>query len=141
MGEGKIWGNTQCSPLSCSKLICAFDDEPCESIADIKEQLAEKDAKIESLKKDVEHQAFEIAAYHRDERRSHTTTGLVLKSHLDMAHARLAEKDAMIAQLLNVLPDSTHEEDETWDWCWDALSSDAQDLVKSARHAALREEE
>ena len=54
---------------------------------------------------------------------------------------QLAEKDAMIAQLLNVLPDSTHEEDETWNWCWDALSSEAQDLVKSARHAAQREEE
>ena len=34
--------------------------------------------------------------------------------------------------LLDCLPDSIYD-DESWGWCWDELSDDAQDLVKDAR--------
>lgn len=34
---------------------------------------------------------------------------------------------------LSALPDSYHEHDKSWGWCWDELSSDAQDYVKEIR--------
>ena len=42
----------------------------------------------------------------------------------------------VIVQLLNHLPDSDVHDDETWNWCWDELSCNAQDAVKAARRSA-----
>lgn len=44
---------------------------------------------------------------------------------------------AMIELLLNVLPDSDHKNDSSWDWCWEELSSEAQEEVKKVRRIAL----
>lgn len=34
---------------------------------------------------------------------------------------------------LTALPDSYHEHDKSWTWCWDELGSDAQESVKKIR--------
>ncbi len=39
--------------------------------------------------------------------------------------------------LLDHLPDSVHSDDESWDWCWNELSGNAQEEVKQVREAAL----
>ncbi len=41
----------------------------------------------------------------------------------------------VIRQLMAALPDSMHDDDDSWIWCWDELSEQAQDLVKAARRA------
>ena len=46
---------------------------------------------------------------------------------------RCALRDA-----LAVLPDSRHGDDESWRWCWEELSGDAQDEVKRVRDIARR---
>lgn len=43
----------------------------------------------------------------------------------------------VINALLDNLPDSIHLDDESWDWCWEELSGDAQEEVKEARRIAL----
>jgi len=42
----------------------------------------------------------------------------------------------IIKKLLSNLPDSIHDDDESWQWCWDELGGDAQDAVKDARDEA-----
>ena len=44
---------------------------------------------------------------------------------------------AVIIQLLRHLPDSSHDDDESWDWCWNELSNDAQEAVRSVRRKAV----
>jgi len=45
----------------------------------------------------------------------------------------------VIILLLNHLPDSNHIDiDESWDWCWEELSGDAQEEVKLARDKAYQ---
>lgn len=43
----------------------------------------------------------------------------------------------IIEMLLTVLPDSTCDHDPSWEYCWNELSDDAQELVVAARHEAL----
>ena len=40
----------------------------------------------------------------------------------------------IIKQLMQVLPD--HTGGNTWTWCWEELSDEAQEKVKTARHQA-----
>lgn len=43
----------------------------------------------------------------------------------------------LIKRLCDCLPDNGHHpDDETWRYCWQELSSDAQDDVKDVRRAA-----
>jgi len=42
----------------------------------------------------------------------------------------------MVEALLNVLPDSIHEQGGDWTWCWDELSGESQDEVKEVRKRA-----
>lgn len=44
----------------------------------------------------------------------------------------------LINLLLDNLPDSIHSEDESWDWCWNELSGEAQEQVKKVRTEALK---
>ncbi len=44
----------------------------------------------------------------------------------------------LIKGLLDHLPDSIHSEDESWQWCWDELSGDAQDKVKEIRELSKK---
>jgi hypothetical protein len=46
----------------------------------------------------------------------------------------------IIVELLEHLPDSGYEGhgDESWDWCWNELSSSAQDAVLAVRARARR---
>lgn len=46
----------------------------------------------------------------------------------------LAEDREAIRRLLAVLPDSEHEDDESWSGCWDWLDDAAQEAVKEARN-------
>ncbi len=34
---------------------------------------------------------------------------------------------------LTAFPDSYHEQDKSWNWCWDELGDDAQDYVQEIR--------
>ena len=52
------------------------------------------------------------------------------------AKIKMLEAITVIKTLLDLLPDSEHVEDETWNWCWDELSGDSQDAVKKARKVA-----
>ncbi len=47
------------------------------------------------------------------------------------------EKEIIIS-LLSVLPDSEHENDKSWDWCWESLSGEAQEEVKKVREMAIK---
>jgi len=49
----------------------------------------------------------------------------------------MEEAKKIINTLLASLPDSIHPDDESWDWCWEELSGDAQEEVKEARRIAL----
>ena len=45
---------------------------------------------------------------------------------------------ALIGELLDHLPDSSKwQDDETWEWCWNELSGEAQDKVKLVRCQAI----
>lgn len=41
--------------------------------------------------------------------------------------------NTIILLLLDHLPDSAHDDDESWLWCWNELSDDAQEAVKDVR--------
>lgn len=43
----------------------------------------------------------------------------------------------LIFELLAVLPDNDVQEDKTWGYCWEELSSEAQDKVKHVREKVL----
>ena len=48
------------------------------------------------------------------------------------------EAFALILELLNCLPDSSKwPDDETWKWCWDELSDEAQGKVALVRRKAV----
>lgn len=49
----------------------------------------------------------------------------------------MEEAKKVINALLANLPDSIHTDDESWDWCWEELSGEAQEEVKRAREAAI----
>ena len=45
---------------------------------------------------------------------------------------------ALISELLDHLPDSSKwQNDETWKWCWDELSDEAQGKVALVRRKAV----
>ncbi len=49
----------------------------------------------------------------------------------------MSEKaQAVIVKLLKVLPDSIHDHDASWGYCWNELSDDAQEQVKAAGREA-----
>ena len=50
--------------------------------------------------------------------------------------ARVAALEKSNRRLLAALPDSIHEDDESWGWAWHELSGEAQDSVKAARESA-----
>ena len=39
----------------------------------------------------------------------------------------------IVKTLLDVLPDSRHDDANCWIWCWNELDGDAQEQVKQAR--------
>ena len=39
----------------------------------------------------------------------------------------------IINEVLGCLPDSKHEDNQTWAWGWDELNEEAQSMVKAAR--------
>lgn len=50
---------------------------------------------------------------------------------------RIDEAKTLIKDLLAHLPDNIkHDEDETWSWCWNELSDQAQIQVKETRKKA-----
>lgn len=53
------------------------------------------------------------------------------------------QNDALIEELveackalMDALPDSAAHESDSWDWCWNELTEDAQETVKRARQLA-----
>lgn len=50
-------------------------------------------------------------------------------------NSRLQLACDLIKELLNNLPDAENS-DQSWEWCWDELSSDAQEAVKIIRRKA-----
>lgn len=47
--------------------------------------------------------------------------------------------EQIIKKLMAHLPDNgQHAEDESWRWCWEELSSEAQDAVKTVRAEATQ---
>ena len=56
-----------------------------------------------------------------------------LGKEFDTLRKQLKAAGVVIKKLLSNLPDSIHDDDESWQWCWDELSGDAQDAVKDAR--------
>ncbi len=48
----------------------------------------------------------------------------------------MEEAIKVIKGLLDALPDSTHGGARCWDWCWDELDNENQELVKMARRKA-----
>lgn len=44
---------------------------------------------------------------------------------------------AILQDLLNHLPDSIHEDDESWGYAWNELSDEAQASVKAVRERAM----
>ena len=64
---------------------------------------------------------------------------------IDMANSdavklvqRVTEMEAAIRGLLDVMPNSVHEDSSCWDQCWDALDETAQTAVMHARYAAAK---
>lgn len=47
----------------------------------------------------------------------------------------LENLEKTIVELMDILPDSVHEED-CWNWCWNELTDDAQVEIKSVRKKA-----
>jgi hypothetical protein len=60
-----------------------------------------------------------------------------LKAENERLKRGIAEANNVIVELRSVLPDSHHLDDECWDWGWDELDGDAQDLVKEKRELSL----
>ena len=63
-------------------------------------------------------------------------TNAQLRSENTRLQKGVAEAEQVILGLRRVLPDSEHG-DKSWTWCWEELSSDAQDLVKEKREPSL----
>lgn len=93
--------------------------------------LREQQAEIERLRVEQE----------RDKRE---TVEMLSQLQYDVAlkqassEAEVERLRVIIKDLLNALPDSGYEGrgDESWDWCWNELSSEAQDEVKAVRARA-----
>ena len=43
----------------------------------------------------------------------------------------------LIRELITHLPDNTVHDTPDWNWCWDELSDDSQDMVKDVRKKAI----
>jgi hypothetical protein len=56
----------------------------------------------------------------------------------DALRRQLEDCTDIIQGLLTCLPDSPHENDESWEWCWNELRDDAQDIVKRVRSEAQK---
>jgi len=60
------------------------------------------------------------------------------REELAQLRAAVDEASTLIKRMIGVMPDSRHAEDESWEWCWDDLSGDAQELVKNQLGAACK---
>jgi hypothetical protein len=58
--------------------------------------------------------------------------GLIVKHIYLESSTSLKETIEVLSMLLHHLPDSDHD-DESWNWCWEQLSGEAQEAVKAAR--------
>ena len=54
----------------------------------------------------------------------------------DDLQAKLEVAKDAIKKLLSNLPDSIHEDDDSWNWGWEELFEEAQEAVKDARNEA-----
>lgn len=60
-----------------------------------------------------------------------------MNPNLVLKRRQMDEIKKVINLLLDNLPDSIHEDDESWNWCWEELSGEAQEQVKAVRAVAL----
>ena len=56
---------------------------------------------------------------------------------INFYHSKINEANNVIMGLMSVLPDNTlHKENDCWQWAWDELGDEEQEIVKEKRHAA-----